>query len=227
MDTISLPKLNHLTPTFSSTLLKAVEEAGELARAVLHFLPYGRAEEVGQISAIPSKAVDLTAAQRTLRSVAEELLDVAQVCVTMLFVMEDEYHLTIDRMIDRHLAKLMAKGYCFDQGQTYEIATCGSFKTLRLPRLYLDEVTLLTTVCKIQEELGEMTQYLGKMTGASGETVQLDFAAALDGCAEELLDVAQCCFTMMYILADRYQVDIAALVAEHVEKLEKRGYFTR
>lgn len=214
MDTIRLPKLNHLTPTFDSTLLKAVEESGELARAVLQFLPYD--------AGLPPQNPE---GDRLLRAVAGELLDVAQVCVTMIFVMEEEYDVTIDSLIDAHLAKLTAKGYRFDPSSSYRIATEGAFKSLCLPRLYLDQVTLLTTVCKIQEELGEMTQYLGKKTGASGEEVRLDSRAALDGCARELLDVAQCCFTMMYILGERYSVDMTQLVAEHVEKLQARGYF--
>ena len=37
---LSLPKLNRLSPNMQSTLLKIIEEAGELARAVLTFLPY-------------------------------------------------------------------------------------------------------------------------------------------------------------------------------------------
>ncbi len=216
MNPIYLPKLNHLRPTFDSTLLKAVEEAGELARAILQFSPYDCGAGPGVLT---SQGQDL------LLAVAQELLDVAQVCVTMIFVMEDKYHVDADQLIADHLIKLTAKGYRFDPSPDYQIKTVGRFKSLHLPRLYLADVTLLTTVCKIQEELGELTQYLGKKSGASGEPVRLETTSVLAGCAAELLDVAQCCFTMMYILAEKYQVDIDHLVAEHVDKLKMKGYF--
>ena len=41
---------------------------------------------------------------------------------------------------------------------------------------------------------------------------------------QELLDVAQWCFTMLYILADRYDVDTIELVEDHVNKLKRKGY---
>jgi len=213
IDSIYLPRLTKLTPTLESTMLKAVEEAGELARAVLKFLPY---EDV-------SPAASLTA-EKLLADVAEELLDVAQTCVTMIFVVEDFYGIHIDSLIDIHLEKLVSKGYEYDNGRNYRIATDGAFKYLNLPRLAIEQVTLLTTVCKIQEELGELTQYLGKRAGASGEERELSAGDVMRGCALELLDVAQCCFTMMYILAEKYDFDIQVWVAKHIAKLRKKGY---
>lgn len=213
---IYLPKLNNLTPTLNSTLLKLMEEAGELARAVLKFLPYDQL--LLPEWETPGDGLKL------LADVSEELLDVAQTCVTMLFVMEECYDIKVDRFIDSHLDKLKNKGYDFDSLHTYSITTLGNFKYLNLPRLRIGDVTLLTTVCKIQEELGELTQYLGKRAGASGEKADLGKGQALQGCAGELLDVAQCCFTMMYILAEKYQVDVEALTQRHIAKLRKKGY---
>ena len=203
--TIALPKLDGLQPTPHSTLLKLVEEAGELSRAIL---------QLGQ------KPDDPT----LLAEVVGELLDVAQTCVTMIFVMEEMQGVYIDPLIDAHLEKLDAKGYAFDHALSYAIFTKGRFKYMALPQLELPEVDLLRTVCKIQEELGELTQFLGKRQGASGETADLSDLEAAHGCALELLDVAQCCFTMMYILAARYQVDLKKAVDRHVRKLCRKGY---
>lgn len=211
-----LPKLNKLCPTLNSTLLKAVEEAGELARAVLKFLPYENLH--------PSNIAQSQGVGELLQEVSSELLDVAQVCVTMIFVMEDAYGIRVEPLIAAHLAKLKQKGYDFDVAQQYSITTVGQFKYLRLPRLNLTGVTLLTTVCKIQEELGEFTQYLGKRAGASGERTDLDSRTILNQCALELLDVAQCCFTMMYILAGKYSVNIEYLIEGHINKLRSKGY---
>jgi NTP pyrophosphatase (non-canonical NTP hydrolase) len=216
IEPIYLPKLNNLTPTLDSTLLKIMEEAGELARAVLHFLPYENI--LFHKENIPAVAEGL------LAEVATELLDVAQTCVTMLFVMEESYAIPVDALIGEHINKLENKGYLFDHTLLYSITTVGDFKYLNLPRLILEDVTLLTTVCKIQEEIGEFTQFLGKRSGASGEKPELKKQVALLGCAYELLDVAQCCFTMMYILAKKYHVNMEELLAGHIAKLRRKGY---
>lgn len=221
VEAIYLPKLNNLTPTLESTLLKAMEEAGELARAVLKFMPWE------QLS--PEELARQPAGLRLLEDVKEELLDVAQTCVTMIFVMEDYFALNADSLIGEHLAKLADKGYAYDERQSYRITTLqqpsgGNYKYISLPHLQLAEVTLLTTVCKIQEELGELTQFLGKYAGASGEQARLDTSEVNRGAALELLDVAQCCFTMMYILAERHAVHIPELVERHVNKLRRKGY---
>ncbi|MDF2564319.1 MAG: MazG nucleotide pyrophosphohydrolase [Massilibacillus sp.] len=215
-EVVALPKLNQLAPTLNSTLLKIIEEAGELARATLTFLPYERLKG--------SEIAELSVAQGALAEVNGELLDVAQTCVTMIFVMEESYSIEIAQLIERHLDKLENKGYHFNKNNQYRIYTEGNYKYLALPKLDLPEVTLLTTVCKIQEELGELTQYLGKKAGASGENDTLKEKEVVIGSAEELLDVAQCCFTMMYLLTQRYQVDIDALVKLHVCKLKRKGY---
>lgn len=203
-----MPKLNRLRPTLESTVLKVVEEAGELARAVLHH-----------------KAGADSPAREDLSDVAAELLDVAQTCVTMIFVLEEEHGLRCEEMVGKHLAKLKQKGYGFDETETYKIADDGPFKTLRLPRLQIRDVTLLTTVCKIQEEIGELTQFLGKGAGASGETASLNRREVLSGAALELLDIAQCCFTMIYILADGFQLDLRPFLERHEAKLRDKGYF--
>ena len=215
-DTINLPKLNNLTPTLESTLLKAMEEAGELARAVLNFLPY---EDVP-----PGRRQQSELMESLLGDVTEELLDVAQTCVTMIFVMEEYYGVHADELIGVHLEKLRAKGYAYDNHRCYRIATDGNFKTLHLPRLAIEEVTLLKTVCKIQEEIGELTQFLGKRSGASGERRDLSGDEIVHECSLELLDIAQCCFTMMYILAEKHAVDVKALLEKHVSKLKRKGY---
>lgn len=215
-EVVALPKLNQLSPTLNSTLLKIIEEAGELARATLTFLPYERLKG--------SEIAELSVAQGALAEVNGELLDVAQTCVTMIFVMEESYSIEIAQLIERHLEKLENKGYHFNKNNQYRIYTEENYKYLALPKLDLPEVTLLTTMCKIQEEIGELTQYLGKKAGASGENTTLKEREVMIGSAEELLDVAQCCFTMMYLLTQRYEVDIDALVKLHVCKLRRKGY---
>ena len=207
METLHLPKLNRLRPTLESTVLKVMEEAGELARAVLNHLGCAEAET-----------------PEFLDEIAAELLDVAQTCVTMIFVLEDEGGFHSEEMVGIHLEKLRRKRYLFTENDGYKIADAVPFKLLHLPRLQIPGVDLLTTVCKIQEEIGELMQFIGKGAGASGEPRSMERQAVLTGAALELLDIAQCCFTMMYILADCYQLSLQPYMEKHLAKLRRKGY---
>ena len=203
---IKLPRLDLLAPSMDSTLLKIMEEAGELARAVLLF-------EDNKTDA-------------NLLSVAEELLDVAQTCVTMIFVLEDSYDINPGEMIGSHLEKLKRKGYPFNLAVKYYIQSTDHYKYLLLPKLDLPDVTLLKTVCKIQEEVGELAQVLGKKARKSGENL-LQFVTMrtlLHQSALELLDIAQCCFTMLYLLEGQYRLEIGQLLEKHYAKLIEKGY---
>ncbi len=96
--TISLPKLNGLSPSLESTALKVAEEQGELARAI------------GKFRGINGEKVRMSQ-KEVLDEIAKELLDVAQTTISMCFVLEEEYGVDIDQKIDEHIKKLMDKGY--------------------------------------------------------------------------------------------------------------------
>ncbi|MDW7675908.1 MAG: nucleotide pyrophosphohydrolase [Bacillota bacterium] len=205
-----------MSPTIESTFFKIIEESGELARNVLAFLPFEELE-VDQVHNDP-QAVEI------LGEVCTELLDVAQTCVSMIFVLEQTYGICMDQMISLHLEKLQAKGYQYNREEKYFITSESDYKYLHLPRLDLTGVTLLTTACKLQEEIGEAGQFWGKGQGKSGEQAALDSDSIIKGYSLELLDIAQCCFTMMYILQEKYRIDFGLLVRKHLEKLRLKGY---
>lgn len=95
---ISLPKLNNLQPGLESTCLKLMEEAGELAQII------------GKFRGLNGEVVDKEH-QEIVSLISEELLDVAQVAVSMMFVLEDTYQINITEKVDEHINKLIAKGY--------------------------------------------------------------------------------------------------------------------
>lgn len=95
---ISLPKLNGLKPTLESTALKLMEEAGELAQAIGKFRG-----QSGEDVVMDEKKV--------VTKMAEELLDVAQVAVSMMFVLEESYEIDINAKVEEHVEKLRKKGY--------------------------------------------------------------------------------------------------------------------
>ncbi len=101
---ISLPKLNGLTPTLESTTLKLMEEAGELAEAI------------GKHRGLSGEEIYFNE-QETVTSIVNELLDVAQTAVSMMFVMEEQYQVNIEEAVEKHIGKLCRKGYLVKDGK--------------------------------------------------------------------------------------------------------------
>lgn len=95
---ISLPKLNNLQPGLESTCLKLMEEAGELAQII------------GKFRGLNGEVVDKEH-KEIVNLITEELLDVAQVAVSMMFVLEDTYDIDISQKVEAHINKLVKKGY--------------------------------------------------------------------------------------------------------------------
>lgn len=94
--TLSLPRLNGLTPTLESTALKLMEEAGELAEAI------------GKFRALSGER--LPARRSFYDAIGLELLDVAQTAVTMMFVLEDQ-GVDVQSVVRQHIEKLERRGY--------------------------------------------------------------------------------------------------------------------
>lgn len=95
---ISLPRLNNLKPNIESTALKLMEEAGELAQLI------------GKYRGLNGESCKMEENQAVDR-IAEELLDVAQVAISMMFVLEENYAIDIQKKVNSHIEKLMGKGY--------------------------------------------------------------------------------------------------------------------
>lgn len=97
--TLTLPRLNRLNPSLESTALKIMEESGELAQAI------------GKFRGLNGEARRAEDAE-VMQMVAQELMDVAQTAVTMMFVLEEQYGIDLDQIFSDHITKLRNKGYC-------------------------------------------------------------------------------------------------------------------
>lgn len=95
---VSLPRLNNLKPNIESTALKLMEEAGELAQLIGKYRGLN-----GEKCKMEENVV--------IDRIAEELLDVAQVAVSMMYVLEENYNISIDMKLKQHIEKLTSKGY--------------------------------------------------------------------------------------------------------------------
>lgn len=96
--TISLPKLNRLNPTITSTMIKLTEEVGELGRVV------GKMQGLSGEKPYENE-------KELYRKMARELLDVSQTAITMMFVLEEKHGISIETMLKEHYNKLKQKGY--------------------------------------------------------------------------------------------------------------------
>ena len=99
-------------------------------------------------------------------------------------------------------------------------------KILSLPRLNQLNPTLESTALKLMEEAGELAQCIGKYRGLSGEMVQMDEETVVEEIAKELLDVAQTAVTMMFVMEEKFGIDIEELLQKHLEKLLHKGYLS-
>lgn len=95
---IALPRLNNLTPTMESTALKLMEEAGELAQAI------------GKYRGLSGETTDYEE-KEVMQLITQELLDVAQTAVSMMYVLEENYQVDIGEMLEKHIQKLIDRGY--------------------------------------------------------------------------------------------------------------------
>ncbi|MDF2531922.1 MAG: MazG nucleotide pyrophosphohydrolase [Clostridia bacterium] len=95
---ISLPRLNNLKPNIESTALKLMEEAGELAQII------------GKFRGLNGEKFEMTE-KEVIEKMSEELLDVAQVAVSMMFVLEETYNVDIEEKVQQHIQKLIRKKY--------------------------------------------------------------------------------------------------------------------
>lgn len=111
---LSLPRLNGLEPTLESTVLKLLEEAGELAQAV------------GKYRGLNGETVDRDP-EEVLRLISRELLDVAQTTVSMMFVLEEQFDIDLDEALEEHLRKLVTRGYLREEAAGREEPGPGSF----------------------------------------------------------------------------------------------------
>ncbi|MDR1204175.1 MAG: MazG-like family protein [Peptococcaceae bacterium] len=97
-------------------------------------------------------------------------------------------------------------------------------KVISLPRLNGLTPTLESTALKLMEEAGELAQAIGKYRGLSGEQDRMDEVRAVGYILDELIDVAQTAVTMMFVLEERYQVDVEQAVDRHIKKMAEKGY---
>ena len=95
---IALPRLNKLQPTIESTAFKLMEETGELAQAIGKYRGMSGEQKIFK-------------EREVMEKISAELLDVAQTAVSLMFVLEEEHDMDIGEALEKHIQKLIDKGY--------------------------------------------------------------------------------------------------------------------
>ena len=158
--TLSLPRLNGLTPTFESACIKLCEEMGEVARII------GKGQGLNG----ESKSLVLKK-QEFINELGSELFDVAQSAMTMLYLFQDEYNLDIDEFYNRHIDKLIRKGYLKERPSMEPIYDhLGNITNLAIPDydIITEEDSIIVAKAKRVSQQ-QMWDQIYEVTCAEGE----------------------------------------------------------
>lgn len=129
--------------------------------------------------------------------------------------------------LEEHINKLTKKGYLHENVHADILMRDGRV-SFTLPRLDI-QTDVLRTCLKISEEAGELAQIAGKFSAMSGENrTPMESERKAMEMLKALLDVTQCCVTMLYLFADEHKELfpnlLENLLLEHDAKMKEHGY---
>ena len=209
---IYFSELTKISPTVNSTIFKLMEETGELAREVQKTYLIGK-----------ESPKDL----HVVAPILDELMDVGQTTATLLFLICRENGMGMRSALNEHIRKLTKKGYLHENVYADVLMRDGRV-SFTLPRLDI-QTDVLRTCLKISEEAGELAQIAGKYSAMSGENrTPMESEMKAREMMKALLDVTQCCVTMLYLFADEHKKSfpnlLENLLLEHDAKMKEHGY---
>lgn len=218
MDTknvMKLPELNCLKPNEHTTFKKLVEEISECNTAIEDLRNYEKANDTNCLLLSDEEVFNIRKEYKVkLNDVMGEIMDIAQVCASQLFVFENcgidvqalfkQYRDTLE---GEELPIFKIKDNC------RYIHFCPTEKSF----------TLQNTMNQIILSMGNIAQ-LGKFTGENGEIPTISRELSNRKYAFELFETIQNCFNLLYSMESKYHIDMVKLFDEHVEKLVRKGY---
>lgn len=216
--TMKLPELNCLKPNEQTTFRKLVEEVAECNTAIEELREYEESnntnclllsdEEVYRIRDIYKKK---------LNNVMGEIMDIAQVCASQLFVFEN-YKINVQALFKDYMDTSNLEEY--DNQIIFLLKNnCRYIHFAPTTKV----ATLEKTMNMIILEMGRIAQ-LGKFTGDNGEIPIITKDTSNKKYTYELFEILQNCFNLLYSIEERYHINMEKLFHEHVDKLIKKGY---
>lgn len=141
--------------------------------------------------------------------------------------LKDKEGIILNVLVENKTYEVFSEGMIvvLDRSQIQPLRKSLELKTLTLPKLNgLDKIDLVSTMLKIAEETGELSQVIGKKRGMNGEKDVLEESQAFEEIGKELLDVAQTAISMIYVLEEQHGLNMDKLVDKHIKKLIRKGY---
>lgn len=216
---MKLPELNCLSPNEHTTFMKLVEEIAECNIALCDLKEYEESQNANFLLLSEREIESLRNVYKTkLQDVMGEIMDIAQVCASQLFVFEKK-GIDIYNIFEMYLEQ---KGLNISKVK-YSLVTENNCRYLYFspPEGFL---SLDKTMKEIISEMGKVAQ-LGKFSGANGEIATINEELFYFRYCFSLFEILRKCFDLIYNMESKYQIDIAKLFDDHVEKLVKRGYY--
>lgn len=210
-----LPHLNGLSPTKETTFNKLVEEVGECSDAVADLRKYEKTKQGFNLFDCSDKQLRDLRVQFKLKveDVMGEVMDIAQVCATQLFVFEKE---------GINVGELIKATYLEDIA--YEEFDGVKYFYLDPKQITVNDIE--DAMSKIISSMGKIAQ-LGKFLGDNGEVASIDSEEAIEKYINQLFKIIGFSYSLLHILDDKYNIDICKLFDEHVAKLKRRGYLKK
>ena len=215
---MKLPELNCLSPNEHTTFRKLVEEIAECNTAIDDLRAYEEKNNTNYLLLSDSEVELIRAVYKEkLHEAMSEMMDIAQVCASQLFVFESK-GIPVQRFFNDY-GMVELKRYYQTVFHVEQNCRFVHFEPTN------ERTTLQSTMNLIILSMGTIAQ-LGKFTGENGEVPTIDQEQSDKKYVFELFEIIQHCFNLLYSMKEKYSIDMEELFTNHVEKLVRKGYCT-
>lgn len=212
---MKLPELNCLKPNQHTTFKKLVEEIAECNKALEDLNQFEYKHNSNWLLLSDADVVRIRGEYKVMLSdVLGEIMDIAQVCASQLFVFE-KLGVNVNSIFEEY-----AEGNKLKDSAVFH--TENNCRYVYLPQSE-EKVSIQKTMNNIILCMGVIAQF-GKLTGENGETPLMDTYELHLRYTFNLLDIIQYCFNLLFSMKNKYLVDIEDLFNIHLNKLVEKGY---
>lgn len=215
---MKLPELNCLRPNEQTTFKKLVEEVAECNHAIEALREYEESNNTNCLLLSDDEVYRIREEYKlNLNNVMGEIMDIAQVCASQLFVFENK-NINVQKLFNEYMNKYST--YEYKEQIIFELK--GNCRYIYFAPTAAD-LTLEKTMNLIIFSMGKIAQ-LGKFTGDNGEVPVINEDISNTKYVYELFSIVQNCFNLLYSMEEKYNINIKKIFEDHVEKLINKGY---
>jgi hypothetical protein len=215
---MKLPELNCLKPNEHTTFRKLVEEIAGCNTAINELRLYEEKHNTNYLLLSDEEVHRIREEyKKKLNDVMGEIMDIAQVCASQLFVFENK-GIDIQTLFEEYRRK-SELSHVEHQIFFHVENNCRYIHF----EPTVKNASLQATMNQIILSMGKIAQ-LGKFTGDNGEIPVLDRETSTKKYVFELFEIIQQCFNLLYGMKEKYNIQLEKLFDSHVEKLIQKRY---